>query len=219
MLLSHPEVVETVALRSNFGFMAFHAGLEAGTGEVAGDAAARCDASLYTVTQPDELRWHVPSALVDPVASDRLRDFLDHVTTVITIHGYGRHSRPRDVLVGGGNRDLAAHVAATLRDRLPGFMVFDDLAAIPIELRGLHPDNPVNRATCGGAQVELPPAARRPVGLYDSEASALRATVASALAEAAAAWPLTEAAATGAPASTSEDRASPARDRCHGSSL
>lgn len=177
-----------MALRSDFGFMAFHAGLEAGTGEVAGDAALRCHGSLYTVTQPDELRWHVPSALVDPARSDRLREFLDHVHTVISIHGYGRHARPRDVLVGGCNRPLAAHVAATLRDRLPAFQVLDDLEAIPVELRGQHPRNPVNRAIGGGAQVELPPAARRPVGVCDVEAAALRATVSLALADAATTW-------------------------------
>lgn len=35
-----------------------------------------------------------------------------------------------------------------------------DLAAIPRELRGLHPDNPVNRASGGGAQLELSPRVR-----------------------------------------------------------
>jgi phage replication-related protein YjqB (UPF0714/DUF867 family) len=36
--------------------------------------------------------------------------------------------------------------------------VITDLAAIPRELRGLHPDNPVNRVR--GVQLELPPRVR-----------------------------------------------------------
>ena len=35
-----------------------------------------------------------------------------------------------------------------------------DLDAIPRELRGLHPDNPVNRVRGGGAQLELSPRVR-----------------------------------------------------------
>ena len=35
-----------------------------------------------------------------------------------------------------------------------------DLATIPVELRGLHPDNPVNRPRQAGVQIELPPRVR-----------------------------------------------------------
>ena len=35
-----------------------------------------------------------------------------------------------------------------------------DLDAIPPELRGMHPDNPVNRARGGGVQLELSPRVR-----------------------------------------------------------
>ncbi len=38
---------------------------------------------------------------------------------------------------------------------VPGYQVITDLDAIPRELRGLHPDNPVNRVRFGGAQLEL----------------------------------------------------------------
>ena len=38
--------------------------------------------------------------------------------------------------------------------------VITDLDDIPIELRGLHPANPVNQPAGGGVQVELPPSAR-----------------------------------------------------------
>ena len=44
--------------------------------------------------------------------------------------------------------------------RLPAYDVLTDLEAIPKELRGLHPDNPVNRPVGSGAQLELPPRVR-----------------------------------------------------------
>jgi phage replication-related protein YjqB (UPF0714/DUF867 family) len=51
-------------------------------------------------------------------------------------------------------------VGSALRAGLPGFEVVDDLALIPAPLRGLHPENPVNRARGGGVQLELPPRVR-----------------------------------------------------------
>ena len=69
-LLAEPGVVETVELGSAFGFMAFHGGsLEVATDTIAAAAAERSGASLYTVAQPEDLNWHVPSKLVDPAAS------------------------------------------------------------------------------------------------------------------------------------------------------
>jgi phage replication-related protein YjqB (UPF0714/DUF867 family) len=53
---------------------------------------------------------------------------------------------------------LAAHLARHVD--LPGYQVITDLDAIPAELRGLHPDNPVNRVAGGGAQLELSPRVR-----------------------------------------------------------
>jgi phage replication-related protein YjqB (UPF0714/DUF867 family) len=159
-LLRHPGVVETVELRSTFGFMAFHGGLEGGTETIAAEAAERAGASLYMVVQPPDLVWHVPSALVSPDQSPDLARFLDHVNVVVAVHGYGRPGRSREVLLGGSNRRLAAHVAARLRARGDGLAIIDDIDAIPPELRGLHPDNPVNRPPDGGVQLELPARAR-----------------------------------------------------------
>jgi phage replication-related protein YjqB (UPF0714/DUF867 family) len=62
------------------------------------------------------------------------------------------------LLAGGGNRALAAHLAHHVS--VPGYQVVTDLEAIPRELRGLHQDNPVNRARGGGAQLELTPRVR-----------------------------------------------------------
>src|SRR6516162_1041482 len=136
-LLRQPGVVETVELRSPFGFMAFHGGLEGGTETIAAEAAALAGASLYTVVQPADLVWHVPSALVSPEDSAELTRFLEHVAVVVAVHGYGRPGRSNDVLVGGSNRRLAAHLAAGLRALGNEFTIVDELDAIPAELRGL----------------------------------------------------------------------------------
>jgi phage replication-related protein YjqB (UPF0714/DUF867 family) len=160
-LLAQPGVVETLELRSRFGFLAFHGGsLEQVTDLIATEAAERCGASLYAVAQPPELRWHIPSRLITADASPKLAAFLDHVDTAVAVHGYGREGRWTDILVGGGNRDLATKVGQAISAALPDYTVVDDMHRVPAELRGLHPDNPVNRVRGGGVQLELPPRAR-----------------------------------------------------------
>jgi phage replication-related protein YjqB (UPF0714/DUF867 family) len=159
-LLRTPGVEEVLELGSTFGLLAFHGGLEGGTVEVAVAAAAQSGASLYMVIQPADLRWHVPSHRVGAEASPALTRFLDHVDVAIALHGYGRHGRPVDLLLGGGNRALAATLARHLRDALPGYHVLDDLDRVPPEMRGLHASNPVNQPARGGVQLELPPRVR-----------------------------------------------------------
>lgn len=159
-LLARPDVVERSVLAGPVGLMAFHGGLEAGTAEIATTAAAGAGCSLYVVSQPGWLRWHVPSHEVDPAQSPVLAEWLDHVRLAVAVHGYGRVGRPRRVLVGGRSRALAAVVGWYLAEQLPELDVITDLADMPPELRGLHPDNPVNRTAAGGVQVELPPSAR-----------------------------------------------------------
>ncbi len=160
-LLEHDGVVETCALGATVGFMALHGGsLERGTAEIARAAATRAGASLYAVEQPEDLQWHIPSHRYDPEHAPALAQYLGHVERVVSIHGYGRDGWWTWVLVGGADRELAGRVAATLRTHLDGFEVVDDLDAIPRELRGLHPANPVNRTRSGGVQLELPPRIR-----------------------------------------------------------
>ncbi len=165
-LLAHPGVEEVCELRSPFGFVAIHGGsLERGTDVVAAAAADRAGASLYAVRQPDDLNWHVPSTLFDPMASSALARFVDHVDVVVSVHGYGRVGMWTTLLVGGGNRSLAGVVATALRSTLgEGFTVVDDMDAIPRPLRGVHPRNPVNLPRRGGAQLELPPRVRPGTG-------------------------------------------------------
>jgi phage replication-related protein YjqB (UPF0714/DUF867 family) len=159
-LLADPRVVEECELRGSFGFMAFHGGwLEEATDVIARAAAERTGSSYYGVLWPSESP-HLSSTKFDPDASPTLARFFEHVDVVITIHGYGRHGYWSTLLAGGSHRELARHVADHVRTVLPAYTVIDDIDAIPIELRGLHAKNPVNRPRLGGVQIELPPRVR-----------------------------------------------------------
>lgn len=180
-LLGHDGVEEILNLRSRFGFMAFHGGsLEQGTDPIARAAADRCGASIYAVVQPPELRWHVPSSQVSAAQSPALAAFLNHVTAVVAVHGYGRPGFERTLLLGGRGRYLAAHTAGRLRAALPDYDVVDDLDHIPAGLRGMHAGNPVNGSRGVGVQLELS------VG---SRAEPIASRVIDALAAAATNWP------------------------------
>jgi phage replication-related protein YjqB (UPF0714/DUF867 family)/gamma-glutamylcyclotransferase (GGCT)/AIG2-like uncharacterized protein YtfP len=158
-LLAHPGVIETSTLRSRFGFLAIHGGgLEQMTDVIAERAAQAADASVYVVRHPDHYPHHLPSAAYRAEESERLAEFLDHVDVVVSLHGYGRIGRSTQLLAGGGNRALAAHLAHHVS--VSGYEVVTDLDAIPRELRGLHPQNPVNRPRDGGTQLELTPRVR-----------------------------------------------------------
>jgi phage replication-related protein YjqB (UPF0714/DUF867 family) len=160
-LLATPGVVEHLDLRSRFGFMAYHGGhLEEMTDVIARAAAERCGASYYAVLQPRHLNWHIPSHRVSADQSPALASFVAHVDVVVTVHGFGRRGYFTSLLLGGQNRDLAAHVGTELRRRLPAYEVLTDLDRIPKELRGLHDNNPVNLPSAQGVQIELPPRVR-----------------------------------------------------------
>jgi phage replication-related protein YjqB (UPF0714/DUF867 family) len=147
-------VTEISELRSRFGFLAIHGGgLEEMTDVIAEGAAEAAGASVYVVRHPDRYPHHLPSALFDPAESPRLAEFLDHVDIAVSLHGYGRDGRSTQLLAGGRNRALAAHL--TQHVQLTGYQVITELADIPPELRGLHPRNPVNRVRNGGTQLEL----------------------------------------------------------------
>ncbi len=194
-LLASDGVEEDLELRSSFGFMAFHGGnLEEGTDVIAAAAAAASGASLYAVRQPVGLRWHIPSTQVSPSESPALATFLDYVEVAVAVHGYGRDGMWTTILLGGGNRELAVHLATHLRDGMPGYTVVDDLGEVPRELRGVHRANPVNRCAGGGVQLELPPRTRsRTVPMWADlpadEPIPHQLAVTAALAEAARTWP------------------------------
>jgi phage replication-related protein YjqB (UPF0714/DUF867 family) len=193
-LLEHEGVVEQVELRSSFGFMAFHGGsLEKVTDEIAVVAARRSNASLYAVIQPPDLRWHLPSTSFDPDQSSALSAFLDHVDVVVAVHGYGRQGLFTSLLLGGRNRSLARHLARPLRDALPDYDVIDELDAIPAELAGQHPRNPVNLPSSAGVQLELPPRVRGLGPFWEEHGDARPVphteALVDALVEAATTWP------------------------------
>ncbi len=160
-LLATPGVHEESVLRSTFGFMAFHGGnLERVTDDIARTAAERSGSSYYGVIQDYPLREHLPSIEVNPQSSLALAAFVAHVDIVIAIHGYGRDGLWTTILLGGTNRALANVVTKVLTPKVLGYTIVDDLEAIPKELRGLHPQNPVNLPALGGVQIELPPRIR-----------------------------------------------------------
>ncbi|MFN0141985.1 MAG: poly-gamma-glutamate hydrolase family protein [Mycobacterium sp.] len=153
-LLADPGVTETSTLRSRFGFMAIHGGgLEQMTDVIAERAAELCGASVYLLRHPCDYPHHLPSVRYLPQQSSTLAEFLDHIDVVVSLHGYGRVDRSTQILAGGQNRELAGLLARCIA--VPGYQVVTDLDAMPTELRGLHPDNPVNRVRGGGAQLEL----------------------------------------------------------------
>lgn len=160
-LLATDGVTEHLELRSRFGFMAYHGGaLEEMTDVIAAIAAERSNSSYYGIVQPPGTRLHVASTAITPEHSVALRRFIDHVDTVITVHGFGRAGLFTSILVGGRNRDLAGHIARYLGEYLPAYDIVAELDQIPTELRGLHPANPVNLPAAGGVQLELPPRVR-----------------------------------------------------------
>ncbi|WP_197373069.1 poly-gamma-glutamate hydrolase family protein [Mycolicibacterium baixiangningiae] len=153
-LLADPAVIEHSVLWSRFGFLAIHGGgLEQMTDVIAERAAEVAGASVYVVRHPEQYPYHLPSARYLAAESAQLAAFLDHVDVAVSLHGYGRIGRSTELLAGGRNRALAAHLAAHID--IPGYRVITDLDAIPPELRGLHADNPVNRMRAGGTQLEL----------------------------------------------------------------
>jgi phage replication-related protein YjqB (UPF0714/DUF867 family) len=191
-LLSRPDVTDDMTLRSRFGFLAIHGGgLERMTDVIAERAALAAHASVYAVCHPENYPHHLPSSAYVAGESARLDAFLDHVDVVVSLHGYGRVGRTMQLLAGGANRALADHLAAHVA--VPGYEVITTLGDIPRELRGLHPQNPVNRARHGGAQLELSPRVRGisprsgPVG--DDGLCAATSALVEGLAAAARAWP------------------------------
>ncbi len=141
--------------------MAFHGGyLEKVTDLIADEVATETSSSFYGVLHGEESTTHISSKFVDPADSSSLQQFLDHVDTAVALHGYGRENLRKVILLGGSNRALAEHIAEQLSDDLPKYEARHVVEDIPKELRGLHPDNPVNRPSLGGVQIELPPTLR-----------------------------------------------------------
>ena len=93
-LLAQPGVEEVSELRGRVGFMAYHGGaLEAMTDVIARRAAARADASCYSVIQPTGMREHLPSIKVSPDESAELAAFVERETSSTDIDSIPRQLR------------------------------------------------------------------------------------------------------------------------------
>ena len=144
--------------------MAIHGGsLERGTAEIAtARPPTAAGASLYTVVQPDDFRWHLPSHLVGPEGSPALAE-LPRPRRPRRVDPRLRARRVLDPAAARRARPGArgARSAPVLRAGLDGYEIVDDLDAIPSPLRGLHPENPVNRAAVRGRPARAPAARAR----------------------------------------------------------
>ena len=162
-LLSHPGVREDLVLRSRFGFLAFHGGsLERATDV---DRHGRGRAGRRVLLRPSSSRrssagTSPPTASTRP-CSEPLAAFLDHVDVAIAVHGFGRagllHDPPAGRPQPGPGRPPRR---ACCGAGSPTTGSLDDLDDVPVDLRGLHADNPVNRPRQAGVQLELPPRVR-----------------------------------------------------------
>ncbi|GHE08512.1 poly-gamma-glutamate hydrolase family protein [Streptomyces alanosinicus] len=154
-------LLATLVPGDGIGLLALHGSNEGGTAELARVVARRCGATSLVFTQPDVRRpVHIPSPRMAPDHSALLRDFLQQVRLTVSLHGHMRPGAAHTVFLGGANRDAAHVLAEAFAARAPQFPAVTDLAAIPSDLRGVHPRNPVNLTRLAGVQVELPLPAR-----------------------------------------------------------
>jgi phage replication-related protein YjqB (UPF0714/DUF867 family) len=173
--------------------MAYHGGaLEEMTDVIAREVAARTGASYYGVHQPTACGCTWPRRASVPSSPRSWQRSSSHVRTVMTVHGFGRRGHFTSLLLGGRNRELAEHVGAHLRERLPAYDVITDLDRHPG--RAARHARTTTRSTCPpttGVQLELPPRVRGSSPLWwDWEHGLTPHTEAliAALAEAAAGW-------------------------------
>ncbi|MQY33678.1 hypothetical protein SRB17_16410 [Streptomyces sp. RB17] len=146
---------------SGIGLLALHGSNEGGTAELADLVARRCGATSLVFTQPGVRRpVHIPSARMAADHCALLREFLEHVSLTVSVHGHMRPEAPHTIFLGGANRPAAHVLASALAAGAPQFPAVTDLTAIPADLRGVHPRNPVNLTRLRGVQVELPLSAR-----------------------------------------------------------
>lgn len=162
-LIAHPDVIEYTALKGTVGVMAIHGGnIERGTEQIAVYVATHSNASLYAIsprTKKRDWKFHISSNKINPSESEKLTQFLEHVSTAISIHG---HVIKRNVIcVGGLNHVLRRKVVHALRE---DFDVVDALegGGICRNLSARNPKNVVNLAKEKGVQMEIPLIMRKP---------------------------------------------------------
>jgi phage replication-related protein YjqB (UPF0714/DUF867 family) len=156
-LIAHPDVIEYTTLKGPVGIIAIHGGnIERGTEQIAAYTAIHSNASLYAIsprTKKRDWKFHISSNKINPDESEKLTQFLDHITTAISIHG---HVIKRNVIcVGGLNHGLRRKIVHTLRE---DFDIVDAVEEKGVcrNLSAQNPKNVVNLAKEKGVQIEIP---------------------------------------------------------------
>jgi len=162
-VVQHDDTNEDLHLTGSLGVVALHGGrIEPGTEEIARFVARQSGASLYVYSgrRPvGNLALHQPSHGSDFKARPLVLRFLNHVQTIISIHGHGR--RKRCVYVGGLNQPMAEGFVELAEAVLPQYEWVSDPDGIPEGIRGRNPNNIVNLVPKKGMQLELPRALRQ----------------------------------------------------------
>lgn len=140
---------------TGLGVLALHAGIEAGTGELAHEIGRTHGCTSLVVRQAGTtLDHHRPSHHYTADRVPEMGSYLAQVRFSLSLHGHNR--RTRAIYLGGRNRTEAYQLAGVLRPALPDWDLVDQLSEIPDGLRGVNPANPVNMSEAGGVQVEIP---------------------------------------------------------------
>jgi len=149
---------EFLHLEGSLGILALHGGrIEPGTEEIARFVAQQSRASLYVFSgrrSVDNLSLHQPSHRMALQSRPLLFRFLDRVQTAISIHGHGRDQRC--VYVGGLHQVMVQRFAELALEAFPQYVWISDPERIPLDIRGLDPNNIVNLPPAHGMQLELP---------------------------------------------------------------
>jgi len=157
------DVQEYVRLEGPLGLMAIHGGgIEPGTEEIARFVASHSGASLYVYAgrrSGGNLSLHRSSHDMRIEERALVVQFLNHVQTVISIHGHGR--RENRVYVGGLHQSMVQHFVELARPAFSQYEWISDPKSIPPGLSGRSPTNVVNLPPARGMQLELPPRLRQ----------------------------------------------------------
>lgn len=161
-LISHRDVVEYSIVQGKLGVMAIHGGnIERGTEQIAHYVATHSDSSLYVIsprTPKRDWSFHISSNKVNVRESEKLLQFFNHVSTVITIHG---HVMKKDVIcVGGLNDFLRKKVVETLGEDFDVVDATED-GGVYRNFSARNPRNIANLPRQKGVQMEIPLSLRK----------------------------------------------------------
>lgn len=161
-LLREEDILEYHILQGSVGIMAIHGGnIERGTEQLAYYIAHHSHASLYVIsprTHKRDWKYHISSNKINPRDSEKLTEFLNHVTTAVSIHG---HIIKKDVLcIGGLNDSLRKSMVNSLKEKFDVVDAMEEGGHCK-NLAGRNPKNVVNLPRRKGVQIEIPLSIRK----------------------------------------------------------